>query len=403
MQLKAIRVQNFRCIEDATLQLDDLTQIVGPNGSGKSTFLAALQWFYNGPSTPSSDDFYNREHDRDIEIGLTYALESTDVSEDLKIYVDDDGELTVSLRVQAIDDDTNGAPLRFHFAWIGYPSSHDPFNSIRALPRKPERTEALKGLLASHAFDYEFVADTAWDRSDELMHAWERDHPDNCSRSPDTGEFFSAPQAGGPLHGLTTLVSVPALHDTSGESEATQRNLIGQLAALIVGDPMDSNAMRDLADDVNQRLVTIVKEEGTARLPRLEESVNAVLKRYVPGAGVRIGYRPQAVVLPRPMLYVQVTDRGFEGDLERKGHGLQRLYVVSLLDAAANVQINGEDRSHTDEAAQGQAHKHQLLTIEEPELYQHPIQARRFAKVLSPDPPNPRPDSAAGTRKQVPL
>ena len=83
MQLKAVRVQNFRCIEDATLQLDDLTQIVGPNGSGKSTFLAALQWFYNGPSTPSSDDFYNREHDRDIEIGLTYALDSTDVSEDL--------------------------------------------------------------------------------------------------------------------------------------------------------------------------------------------------------------------------------------------------------------------------------------------------------------------------------
>lgn len=390
MQLKAVRVRNFRCIEDATLHLDDLTQIVGPNGSGKSTFLAALQWFYDGPSTPNSEDFYNREDGRTIEIDVTYALESTAIPDALVPFVDTDGNLAVSLRVQMIDaDDTTKVSPSPRIAWIGYRSSHPPFDVIRALTKKPDRTVALRELLVSSGSGYDFIVDTAWDRSDVLMRIWERDHPESCIHSPDSGEFFQAPNNGGPLSDLTSLVSIPALHDASGESEATQRNLIGRLAALAVGDPMDSDAMRDLADDVNQRLLTAIRQEGDARLPSLQERLGATLKRYVPGVGIRLGYRSQPLVFPRPTLSVQITDRGFEGDLEGKGHGLQRLYIVSLIEVAANVHVNGED-----EAGEEQPRKHQLLTIEEPELYQHPIQARRFAKVL-------RMLSDAGTERRL--
>lgn len=40
--IRALHVQNFRCLRDVRVELDPLTVLVGPNGSGKSTLLDAL-------------------------------------------------------------------------------------------------------------------------------------------------------------------------------------------------------------------------------------------------------------------------------------------------------------------------------------------------------------------------
>lgn len=37
-----LRIQNFRILEDVTINLKPTTLLLGPNGSGKSTFIKAL-------------------------------------------------------------------------------------------------------------------------------------------------------------------------------------------------------------------------------------------------------------------------------------------------------------------------------------------------------------------------
>lgn len=47
MKLKKVRIQNFRCYEDITVEFDALTTIVGKNDIGKSSILEALEIFFN--------------------------------------------------------------------------------------------------------------------------------------------------------------------------------------------------------------------------------------------------------------------------------------------------------------------------------------------------------------------
>lgn len=53
--LTSIRIENFRCIQDAYLDLDERgTGIVGPNGSGKTSFLESLYFLAHGRSFRTS-------------------------------------------------------------------------------------------------------------------------------------------------------------------------------------------------------------------------------------------------------------------------------------------------------------------------------------------------------------
>ena len=72
MRIKSIRVENFRSVRSATLELDDLTALVGANGAGKSTFLRALLVF-QGRQEPDEEDFYNRDTAKSIEIAVTFT------------------------------------------------------------------------------------------------------------------------------------------------------------------------------------------------------------------------------------------------------------------------------------------------------------------------------------------
>ena len=46
--LRAVRIENFRCLQRVDVPLRPLTVLIGPNDSGKSAFLAALRWFVDG-------------------------------------------------------------------------------------------------------------------------------------------------------------------------------------------------------------------------------------------------------------------------------------------------------------------------------------------------------------------
>ena len=47
MKLKKVRIENFRCYKDITVDFDALTTIIGKNDIGKSSILEALEIFFN--------------------------------------------------------------------------------------------------------------------------------------------------------------------------------------------------------------------------------------------------------------------------------------------------------------------------------------------------------------------
>lgn len=68
MRIARIRIKNFRCLEDVTVEFDDVTTLIGPNGVGKSTVLHALDWCFNDSKTSVL-----------VDDDVTYASETTQI------------------------------------------------------------------------------------------------------------------------------------------------------------------------------------------------------------------------------------------------------------------------------------------------------------------------------------
>ncbi|MBK8562250.1 MAG: AAA family ATPase [Saprospiraceae bacterium] len=45
--IKTIRIQNFRSLQDVTLDLQDVNLLIGPNNSGKTNLMKALRFLGN--------------------------------------------------------------------------------------------------------------------------------------------------------------------------------------------------------------------------------------------------------------------------------------------------------------------------------------------------------------------
>jgi putative ATP-dependent endonuclease of OLD family len=55
MRISKVRVQGYRCIEDASIDFDDLTALIGAGGVGKSAFLRAIEWFFDDTTLDEED------------------------------------------------------------------------------------------------------------------------------------------------------------------------------------------------------------------------------------------------------------------------------------------------------------------------------------------------------------
>lgn len=89
--------------------------------------------------------------------------------------------------------------------------------------------------------------------------------------------------------------------------------------------------------------------------------------------------------IPLPAADVLLEHDGFGGPIDWQGHGLQRAFILTLLQQLAKATSKP---TQAVEAAEGEAQAlissppNLILAVEEPELYQHPTKQRHFATVL---------------------
>ncbi|MCJ7543426.1 MAG: ATP-dependent endonuclease [Phycisphaerae bacterium] len=378
MRIRRVHITNFRCLADATIDFEALTALVGPNGSGKSAVVRAIRAFYDSTLTISPDDFYNRDEGRDIEIAITFADLSPKEKRLFYPYIDRDS-LTVTKVIR-------GSGFRYH----GTRLQHPGFAALRQLPGKRDRLNAY-GQVRQQSGYSELPSVKSADQADEALSAWEDAHPDQCEMMCDDGQFWGFWQVGkSRLERFTRYVFVPAVRDAEQDATDARGSAIYELMELVVRSVLAQNeAFQKFKQRVQEEYAGLITPEAIPQLGQLGEQLTAILRQYVPSAGVMLQWLEAGELsLPTPKTGVRLQEDGFVAPVDRVGHGLQRAFILSLLQqlvaATAIADAGSEDKDEVECEGEHESPgmPDLILGIEEPELYQHPNRQRHLARIL---------------------
>ncbi|TPN63528.1 ATP-binding cassette domain-containing protein [Mesorhizobium sp. B1-1-1] len=429
MILSRAHIQNFRAIRDVVVEFGAQTAILGGNGAGKSTVLRAIDKFYSPTNTIELDDFFGRDTSEPIEISLTFTNFSADELERFGDRVQDN-QLTVTRVFEAGGGRTNGR-------YFGARLAHPPFADIRAASGALEKRRIFNDAREQYGFDLARRADEI----EPQLDAWERAHPGDCELMPDDGQFFGFSNVGrGNLQKSTSFVFIPAVRDASADAVDARGAVVARLMELVVRSAVQRRQdVRSFQERISREYVELVNPERLPELGALSGILTNTLRDFYAEAAVALKWlAPAEFAVPLPSAEVLLDEDGFEGPVDRKGHGLQRAFIVTLLQhlakaSAADAELPPEEGLRADDTVEGidagpepaetldrelddeataaiaiepevirangsepeAAAVHQapavppfvlpglILAIEEPELYQHPTKQRHFARVLT--------------------
>jgi putative ATP-dependent endonuclease of OLD family len=374
MLIKTIEIKNFRGIKDQTIPLNQYTCFVGANGAGKSTVLCALNVFFQEQASSSTDtqklcdeDFFARNVQEPISITLTFCNLNDDAKEELSAYVRRD-ELVVTAEA-SFDEDTKTASVKHFGQRLGMPRFRSFFEAVKASAKKPE----LDAIYSDLQGEYEGLPNaTSKDAKVSALQQFEADNPSLCELIPSEDSFYGINGAG-KLAPFIQWVYVPAVKDAKEEGEEGKNTALAKLIARVVRSKTNFDAELEALRKETLEKYTALLDGNKSGLEQLSASLKKRLESFAhPNAQINLSWvtndRKSVQVTP-PIAGIQAGDGAFTASLERMGHGLQRSYLLALLQELAT--------SDDDDAAT------LLLGCEEPELYQHPPQARHLADVFN--------------------
>lgn len=374
MKIESLRIENFRGFKDETVELDDYSCFVGPNGAGKSTILAALNVFFRQHkdsktdlSKLSADDFHHRDVIKPIKITVTFNDLSEEAKQDLSDYVRQDRLIVSS--VARYDTITERAEVKQYGNRLGIEEFREYFEQDKA----GASVNDLKALFGSLREKYSDIAaaKTKGDMVDALR-AFEAANPGKCTLIPSEDQFYGASKGTNRLAPHVQWVFVAASKDMVEESQETRNSALGQLLARTIRSRVNfAEKIETLRSGIRKQYQEILDAEQ-AVLNDLSVSLELKLKDWShPEASAKVLWKQdpdKSIKVEEPWAYIRLGEKGFEGELARFGHGMQRSYMLTLLQELAG----------SDDAAAPTL----IMAIEEPELYQHPPQARYLAEVL---------------------
>jgi len=372
MKIESVRIKNFRAFEDETIILDDYTCLVGPNGSGKSTILTALNIFFRETASASTDlvnlgeeDFHKCETSRPIQITLTFTDIGPEAGEDLKAYVRQ-GMLVVSA-VAEWDEKTESAQIKQYGQRLGIEQFRAYFEKEKAGALAKELQGFFVGLRQTFQDLPEAKTKPAMEQA---LHDYEGAHPEQCALIPSEDQFYGVSRGANLLQKYLQWVFVPAVKDATTEQAEAKNTALGRLVARRVHSQI---ALDKPIDEIKQQAIQQYQEllnSNASALRKLSDSLNTRFKRWAhQNASIRLDWQggEEKITISQPTAEIEAAEGVFKGELARFGHGLQRSFIFALLE---------EQAEHTDTGPR------LILACEEPELYQHPPQARYLASLL---------------------
>jgi predicted ATPase len=373
MKIESIHIKNLRSFAEAAVPFNDYTCLVGPNGAGKSTIHCALNIFFRESDNATTDmsqldaeDFHLKNTDDPVEVTVTFSDLSVEAQEDFAGYYRH-GKLVVSA-VARYDNALGKAVVRQFGQRLGM-SAFAPFFRAEG---DGKRVAELKELYSQLKTNFDLPAPGTKDSMTSALRKYESDRPLECELQPSEDQFYGVTKGENRLAKYIQWVYVPAVKDASSEQLEARNTALGKLLARTVRAKTnfdeDVKALRDQMQEQYRELLA----KNQHALSDISTSLKARLVEWAhPEASVKLEWRQdpaRSVRVEEPLAHLIAGEGAFEGDITRFGHGLQRSYLLALLHVLATSNDAGAPRL--------------ILGCEEPELYQHPPQARHLSSVL---------------------
>src|SRR5579862_3874307 len=374
MKLTNLRIENFRCYRDQSIVFGDYSCLVGPGGSGKSTVLNALRVFFRDTAGSPTDllvlheeDFHKRDTTKDVRITLTFSDLEAEAQEDFRHYVRQ-GSLVISA-VAKWNQDSRAAEVKQVGQRMVMPAFAEFFKREGDGALVPELRAIYERAREAHP-DLQRVA--AKGAMKEALTAFETAHPELCELEASDDQFYGFTKGLNRLQKYIQWIFVPAVKDASTEQLEAKKSALGLLLERTVRSKMSFSApLANLRADVAERYEKILRENQDA-LATLSSSLNTKLQEWAhPGANITLSWRSdptRQISIAEPLAEVLAGEGHFQGSLAYLGHGFQRSFLLTLLQELSGCADAGKIGL--------------LLACEEPELYQHPPQARHLSSVL---------------------
>jgi predicted ATP-binding protein involved in virulence len=377
MRIQNVEVKNLRCIKEASTSLLPYTCFVGPNGAGKSTVLCALNIFFRNLegaptdiATLAAEDFHLNDTSKPIEITVTFVDLTPAAIADLSGYVRQ-GQLIVTAEA-TFDPNTGRAEVKQFGQRLAMKRFAPFFERFNDGALVAELIKIFEGIET----DIPEIAALKVKRTKGEMHAalrsFEEANPQKCEPIKSADQFYGISGGKDRLSKYVQWIYIPAVKNASEEQLGTKQTSLGKLLSRTVNAQTNfAVALNSIAEDARSKYQEVLESNQQA-LDGISSSLRARLTQWShPDATLRVIWEndsSSAVRIAPPVAGVLAGESGFEGKLARLGHGLQRSFLLALLQELASL----DDKSGPT----------LILGCEEPELYQHPPQARHLASVF---------------------
>jgi putative ATP-dependent endonuclease of OLD family len=387
MRISKVRVQGYRCIDDVTIDFDDLTALIGVGGVGKSAFHRAIEWFFDD-TTLDEEDLHLPQGDDPVHADrliVTVSFASLSAGDRAGLGRYGGSKITTFTRI--------GRP--------GEPSMLSgtalvcrDFDAIRAETDGRKRRARFADFVEARGEEFGFTkpAPSRVAEADIAMEEFERANPTRCEvEEQDASHLFG--WGGGPkLRDRFDYVLVGAALEASDAMGGARNSALSRLLSGVGDlDEQTEQAVVKLQAEAEAKMESLISSARKPDLIRIGESITERVRAYVPGASVELDDVIASPGRPQPRVVARVREgAGHPADVERQGHGLQRALIIAVLQALADTEAGLQlQEGETSDP------RSLMLAIEEPELYQHPLQARALAASLRslanvPSPEKPR-------------
>ncbi len=216
------------------------------------------------------------------------------------------------------------------------------------------------------------------DEASKCLDEWEAksSNQPRLSMHPDTpaDELF---KPGGVFSRLVQFVLFKASVDLASEIDSSGKDsaLTALTRSLVASRGAAARADWELKHAAAlTELKSVTEDAVESATKKHEQAVNAALAQYLSRTQVRFKANPTDwAIKGDPSISTKVeVDGGEASDVISHGHGMQRAIMMAMVQSLAEVGFGSEGTKPL-----------LVLAYEEPEIYQHPVRARSFARSLT--------------------
>ena len=382
MKIAELEIKNFRSVKAAKTPLTRLAVLVGRNGSGKSSILQAINILFTLNSKITEEDFFNKNIDEPIEIVAVFDDLTDEEKTAFQAHVDGD-KMVVLKKIS-----WNKESSRSEEKYFSFEKQIPQFAKIREIQGGRNKTEALKELKVTFP-DLETPKSEA--QTLEIMKEYEKKNTTMLQRIQVEVSFFGAKNVGGgKLDNFTRSIFLPAVKEASRETEGQNSSISRLLDTVVLHEIENRQDLLSFREEITKKISEKFSPENLGGLESVSKAISETLDRYSPGSRLQLGWNevtPPEISLPT--VTTTVFEDNFGGDISKKGHGLQRALILTLLEHLALTLATTQNSSNKEKPETPETNDNKkplridtILLIEEPEIYLHPSRAKYLSKLL---------------------